>query len=660
MCGIAGIWFPRETADADAQRVVRSMAEALRHRGPDAGAEWVDGQTGVALGHRRLSILDLSPAGAQPMEDITGRFVIAFNGEIYNHRDLRRRLEDDGAAPVWRGHSDTETLLAAIASWGVGSALDRVSGMFAFALWDRSTRSLILVRDRLGEKPLYYGWSNGALIFASELKALLAYPGFDNAIDQEAIGAFLRFSYVPEPTTIFRGIRKLQPGHLLCFTSASDTPEPQPYWSLEATVLEGRLGRLDHDYPTLCEQVEACLRDVVSSQMLSDVPLGCFLSGGVDSSLVAALMQSASRRKIRTFSIGFEDTRFNEAEYARRVATHLGAEHTEFILTERDALLVVPDLPKIYDEPFADSSQIPTVLLSRLTRKHVTVALSGDGGDEIFGGYNRYTFAPDLWHLAAGVPGVGRRAAGRLIAALQSFGTGDQSLLRSLARCFGLPVTTIDKLSKLGGAIARARDFKDFYYEIVSTFPDPAAVLLEPNAGMDGLRLTTAADAFLQREEWMMAMDTITYLPGDILVKLDRAAMSASLETRAPFLDRRVVELAWRLPLSAKIDGRTGKRILRDILYRYVPRELQERPKQGFAIPLDRWLRGELREWADSLLCSEQILATGVFDPSKIKNLWRDHQSMRDNVGPRLWAILTMQSWLLDNRAPPLSVCAKL
>ena len=342
MCGILGLWLPRGQAGVDIGSIVRGMAHAILHRGPDAGAEWVDEKTGVALGHRRLSILDLSAAGAQPMEDFSGRFVIVFNGEIYNHLDLRRRLEDEGAAPpAWRGHSDTETLLAAITSWGVNRALERACGMFAFALWDRSTRSLTLARDRLGEKPLYYGWSNGALIFGSELKALLAYPGFDNPINQEAVTAFMRFSYVPEPMTIFRGIRKLTPGSHLTFTSVSERSEPQPYWSLETVALEGVLAPLYDDYSELCDRVEACLRDVVSSQMLSDVPLGCFLSGGVNSSLVAALMQSASRRKIRTFSIGFEDARFNEAGYARRVAAHLGSEHTDFVVTESDALSVV-------------------------------------------------------------------------------------------------------------------------------------------------------------------------------------------------------------------------------------------------------------------------------------------------------------------------------
>ena len=647
MCGIAGIWSTRGLLNSDSRRIVGSMADAIAHRGPDGYGLWTDNENGVALAHRRLAILDLSPAGDQPMQDTSGRFVIVFNGEIYNHLDLRRSLDDEGAAPAWRGHSDTETLLAAIMAWGVKGALERVCGMFAFALWDRFARTLTLARDRLGEKPLYYGWSNGALLFGSELEALTAYPGFDNAIDREAIAAFLRFSYVPEPATIFRRVRKLPPGHLVLLMSASDEPAPQAYWWLETVALEGSDKRLEDDYSVLCDQVESCLKEVVASQMLSDVPLGCFLSGGIDSSLVAALMQGVSRQKIRTFTMGFDDQRFNEADHARQVAAHLGTEHTEFIVTEADALSVVSDLPKIYDEPFADPSQIPTILLSRLTRQHVTVALSGDGGDEVFGGYNRYTFAPDLWRLAAAMPGVCRRVAGHAITALQAAAINERSLLRSCAGHLGLPVTTIDKLSKFGGAIGRAEDFKGLYREIVSTFPDPSAVLLEPVAEAQGAHLSSAADMLLGHEEWMMATDAVTYLPGDILVKVDRAAMSASLETRAPFLDRRVVELAWRLPLAAKIRGRTGKRILRDILYRHVPQNLVERPKQGFAIPLDRWLRGDLRDWAENLLSTKQIAATGVFDARKVEALWRDHQSKKDNAGWRLWTILMMQSWLL-------------
>jgi asparagine synthase (glutamine-hydrolysing) len=653
MCGIAGFFNagPRSLrAGGPARSRLQPMADAIAHRGPDADGFWSDDDAGIAFAHRRLSILDLSPAGAQPMEDHSGRYVIVLNGEIYNHLELRRRMESQGERSGWFGHSDTETLVNAIACWGLQATLESACGMFAFALWDRSARRLTLVRDRLGEKPLYYGWANQTLLFGSELKAILAYPGCDDRLDREAIAAYLRFSYIPEPATIYRLIRKLQPGHLFSIGTESDAAEPRPYWSLEDVALDGVRQRRREPYVDLCEMVEATLTDVVGSQMLSDVPLGCFLSGGIDSSLVAALMQRTSRNKVRTFSVGFEDKRFDESGYARRVAEHLGTEHTEFIVTENDALSLVPDLPNIYDEPFADTSQIPTALLSRLSRRHVTVALTGDGGDEVFGGYNRYIFAPNVLRYTSVLPEPVRKMAGAALGKLQSTGTKQKSGAYAVASYLGLPITTVDKLSRVGAAISHSSDAKRLYRELVSTFVDPAAIMLGGSEEAAGTCLSNGADQALGAEEWMMAMDSISYLPGDILVKVDRAAMSASLETRAPFLDRRVVELAWRLPLDAKINGRIGKRILRDILYRYVPRELLERPKQGFAIPLDRWLRENLRDWAGSLLSRDQVVATGLFDPDKTEALWRAHQLGKDNLGHQLWTLLMMQAWLLQHR----------
>lgn len=652
MCGIAGIWWRGKRREAELRNAAIRMADAIRHRGPDAGGSWVDEEAGIALGHRRLSILDLSPAGAQPMMSPSGRYVLAFNGEIYNHLELRTRLAAEGQASRSRGHSDTETLLASIDVWGLAPTLERANGMFALALWDRSTRRLTLARDRLGEKPLYYGWCGGAFAFGSELKALMAFPGFDNGLDQSAIAAFLRYSYVPDPASIFCDVFKLPAGCTLSLDHAGARPAPVPYWSLEEVARKGSSARLQDGYESLVEQVKTCLSDVVRSQMLSDVPLGCFLSGGIDSSLIAALMQKIADQPVRTFSIGFEDARFNEAPHARRIAEHLGTRHTEFIVTEADALAVIRDLPGIYDEPFSDSSQIPTVLLSRLTRQHVTVALSGDGADEIFGGYNRYTLVPQLWRLVARVPAPGRRALGRVIGAMQAIGVREHSWLRSAARQLRLPVTTADKLSRIGSALERADDVASLYREIVSTCPEPSALLAHPccemKAPLDGAPGTLLWDA-----EWMMAQDAVTYLPGDILVKVDRAAMSASLETRAPFLDRRVVELAWQLPLSAKIKGGVGKRILRDILDRHVPRQLMERPKQGFAIPLDRWLRGELREWAGDMLSKEALARTGVFNGKSVTRLWEGHQKGRDNAGAQLWSALMLQMWLArrDSRA---------
>ena len=442
--------------------------------------------------------------------------------------------------------------------------------------------------------------------------------------------------------------------------SPRDRPLPEAYWSLKAVAIEGTRNHLNAPHEARCTRVETCLLDVVKSQMLSDVPLGCFLSGGINSSLIAALMQKVAAQPVRTFSVGFEDARFNEAEHARRVALHLGTAHTEFIVTEANALAVIAELPVIYDEPFADASQIPAILLSRLTRQHVSVALSGDGGDEVFGGYNRYTFGPGLWRLAGAIPGPGRRAAGRAAMALQGFGTSETSMLRAAAHRLGLPVTTIDKLSRFGGAVGRAEDFAGLYLELVSTCWNPSSVLLEETEEARPLSLERHGDRMLSHEEWMMAMDALTYLPGDILVKVDRAAMSTSLETRAPFLDRRVVELAWQLPLGAKIRGRTRKEVLRDILFSHVPRELLERPKQGFAIPLDCWLRGDLRDWAADLLSPVRLAETGIFNARSVGGLWHDHQIRKNNFGMQIWAVLMMQSWLLHykqaNAAMPLEV----
>ncbi|ADP69689.1 asparagine synthase (glutamine-hydrolyzing) [Rhodomicrobium vannielii ATCC 17100] len=645
MCGIAGIWWPEGQRQGEAEVVAAAMAARLHHRGPDARGVWADGAAGIALGHARLSILDLSPAGAQPMVSASGRHVVVFNGEIYNHLDLRRELEAAGAAPVWRGHSDTETLLALCDRHGIEAALRSATGMFALAVWDRAERTLTLARDRMGEKPLYFGRADRALVFASELKALRAAPGFEAEIDPASVAAYLRHSCVPEPHCIYRGVRKVEPGALVRLSHPAEAAfaEPRSYWSLGATIAAAE--PLGGDYRAMCNEVEACLAEVVRSQMLSDVPLGCFLSGGIDSSLTAALMTRAAKGPVRTYAIGFEDARFNEAPHARRVAEHLGTAHTEFTLTEVDALSVISELPAIYDEPFADPSQIPTLLLARLTRQHVTVALSGDGGDEVFGGYNRYTFGPRMLEWGQLLPAPLRRAAGRSIQALQRMGTSESSWLRPAARGLGLPMTTVDKLSRFGRAFADAGDTEALYRGLVSTCNAPASLMASPAAEAASRSLGAVARD-LTPAEWMMATDALTYLPGDILVKVDRAAMSASLETRAPFLDRRVVELAWRLPISARIEDGKGKRILRDILNRYVPRQLMERPKQGFAIPLDAWLRGPLRAWAEDLITPAVLRETGVLDAGAVGPLWDAHQGGQDNAGWTLWAILMLQSWL--------------
>jgi asparagine synthase (glutamine-hydrolysing) len=633
-----------------AEDVLRKMAGSLLHRGPDAEGFWRDDDTGVGLAHRRLSILDLSPAGAQPMQSASGRYVLIYNGEIYNHLSIRHGLEERKAAPKWRGHSDTETLLAAIEHWGLEETLKRAYGMFALALWDRKERTLFLARDRIGEKPLYYGWSGGAFLFGSEVKALRAFPDFRPELNIEAISAFLRFSYVPAPHSIYHNIYKLRPGHILRIATADRncSPEPFPYWNLKMVAEQRAAERAtSRGYGDLVTWTEELLGDVVQSQMLSDVPLGVFLSGGIDSSLVTALMQSRASNPVRSFSIGFDVDRFNEADHARAIANHFGTDHTEFTVTEADALDLIPDQPQIFDEPFADSSQLPTILLSHLTRQKVTVALSGDGGDEMFGGYNRHIFAPILWQRLGTLPKAARQFVSVGASAAQWLATGQGAApLSRLGNSLGLPVTAIDRLSKFGGAIGRAGDFCGFYRELVSTWPEPGRLMQQSGEASSILDEPDRLPKRAELAEELMALDALSYLPDDIMVKVDRSSMSCSLETRAPLLDSRVIEHAWSLPLSAKIDGRTGKRILRDVLARHMPRELFERPKQGFAIPLDAWLRGRLKDWAGDLLSQSAIKKHGLLNAAEVDKTWRAHQSGRDNAGARLWTVLMLQSWL--------------
>ncbi len=654
MCGIAGFWTDSASPRGDhARNVARGMADAICHRGPDSSGEWIDTAAGIALAHRRLSIVDISAAGAQPMVSASGRNVIVFNGEIYNHRELRSELERAGAAPAWRGHSDTETLLAAIEHWGIEASLVRLTGMFAFAVWDTRARTLSLARDRMGEKPLYYGWTGQTFLFGSELHALEAFPEFGASIDRRAVAAYVRYSYIPAPHSIYQGISKLPPGMWLHVTTANPalTPEPQQYWSLDNVVSNGTDARHAAAPLNAASDLETLLQEVVASQMLSDVPLGAFLSGGIDSSLITALMQKHSSRPVRTFSIGFDDPRFNEAVHARAVATHLKTDHTEFIVTAKDALAIVPDLVKVFDEPFADPSQIPTILLSRLTRQSVTVAMSGDGGDEIFGGYNRYLFGPQIWNRLGHLPKSLRTGLGAAARGAQRFTTTSAAApLTALATKMGLPITTIDKFSKFGGAIGRSQDFDAFYKDIISTWPDPNEIAVNGVEAESLLDRRIAGWGPKHNAERMMALDALTYLPDDILVKVDRSAMSASLETRVPFLDRRVVEHAWRLPLSVKIKGHTGKHILREILYRHVPRDIVERPKQGFAIPIDTWLRNDLRDWAESLLAKDKLASGGLFKPNVVRQTWDEHISGRDNHGWRLWSVLMCQAWLGQRR----------
>ncbi|MCX8114935.1 MAG: asparagine synthase (glutamine-hydrolyzing) [Burkholderiaceae bacterium] len=635
------------------------MTEVLRHRGPDGGDIWRDDAAGIALGHRRLSILDLSPAGHQPMVSACGRFVIAFNGEIYNHLDLRRQLGHPTLGPVsappreasaWRGHSDTETLLAGFARWGVRATIEKAIGMFAIALWDRETRTLTLVRDRIGEKPLYYATVDGTFLFASELKAIRAYPRFRAVIDRGALALLLRHNYIPAPYSIYEGVRKLPPGHLLevsMTTRAAGIEQPrspQPYWSIRSVIERGRNTFNGGDADAIAS-LDSLLRDAVRQQMIADVPLGAFLSGGIDSSTTVALMQAQSSRPVRTFTIGFHEAGYDEARHAKAVARHLGTDHTELYVTPRQALDVIPRLPTIYDEPFSDSSQIPTHLVSQMARRHVTVALSGDAGDELFGGYNRYVWALALWRRLQRFPGSVRAACARALTAVSPatwdrlFALGNPLLPTRLRYA-----NAGDKVHKLA-AMLTAREPEAIYARLVSHWDTPALVVIgatepktpinDPGAWIDRL-------SFAER---MMFLDTITYLPDDILVKVDRAAMAVSLETRVPLLDHRVVEFAWCLPPSMKLRDGHGKWLLRQVLYKYVPRALVERPKMGFGVPIDAWLRGPLREWAESLLDPSRLRREGYFDPALIRQKWDEHLSERRNWQYHLWDILMFPSW---------------
>jgi asparagine synthase (glutamine-hydrolysing) len=646
MCGLAGFLGGASFgASSVLLSLLSKMSGQIIHRGPDDAGYWHDAEGKIGLGHRRLSILDLSPAGHQPMHSPSGRYVIAFNGEIYNHLDLRRELEVKEEF-AWRGHSDTETLLAGFDVWGIRQTVERTTGMFAFAVWNNASRVLTLARDRLGEKPLYYGWqgtgSNRAFLFGSELKALKAHPAFSAQIDRGALCLLLRHNAIPAPYSIYEGISKLNPG---CMLSISlDRPEPQisQYWSLPEMARAGMAKRFSGSAEAAVDQLDELLKDAVRQQMVADVPLGAFLSGGIDSSAVVALMQTQSKRPVKTFTIGFDDAGYNEAVHARAVAKHLGTDHTELYIQPQQARDVIPRLPTLYCEPFSDSSQIPTFLVSQLARQHVTVSLSGDAGDELFAGYNRYQMTDRLWHCLVRIPKPVRSLLARGITSV-SPGWWDR-LARfipgaSRYRVFG------DKLHKGAGVLASG-SVDELYLGLASHQTRPVSWVIgghEPLTKLTGLQPALEG---LSPVERMMVLDSISYLPDDILVKVDRAAMGVSLESRVPFLDHRVVEFAWTLPLDYKLrDGQT-KWLLRQVLYRYVPKELIERPKMGFGIPLDAWLRGPLREWAEALLDEARLKREGYFHPAPIREKWIEHLSGGRNWSHHLWDVLMFQAWL--------------
>lgn len=645
MCGIAG-FIDLSSHGESTEELLKKMGAAIAYRGPDDSGVWFDNEVGIGLSHRRLAIVDLSSAGHQPMVSASSRYILAFNGEIYNHLKLRKSLEKSGSAPNWRGHSDTETLLAGFDAWGLQSMVEKTIGMFAFAVWDCHTRILTLGRDRLGEKPLYYGWQGETFLFGSELKALRAHPAFDAEVDRNALALFMRHNCIPSPYSIYQGIAKLQPGCLLSVSQSQREPSIVSYWSGKQIVEIGQANPFTGTSSEAVTVLEDLLIDAVGQQMMADVPLGAFLSGGVDSSTLVALMQAQSSRPVRTFSIGFNDEHYDEAQYAKAVAKHLGTDHTELYVTSQDARDVIPCLSNLFDEPFSDSSQIPTFLVSNMARQHVTVSLSGDAGDELFGGYNRYVKTHNLWGRISKLPLSVRRLLSSVI-----FGISPQTwndLGGKIAYFQPNRASNLnwgEYLHKAAGLIT-SHSVTDLYRGCVSHWADPREVVLgaiEPST----MHTDVARQPNTNSEvELMMALDMLCYLPDDILTKVDRASMGVSLESRVPFLDHRVVEFAWRLPLEYKLRNGVGKWALREVLYKYIPKSLIERPKHGFGVPIHSWLRGPLRDWAEELLNEKRLLQEGYFNPAPIRQKWAQHISGKMNWQHHLWDVLMFQAWL--------------
>jgi asparagine synthase (glutamine-hydrolysing) len=645
MCGLAG-FAGFKALGQEPEIVAREMADAIRHRGPDDQGTWIDVEAEIALAHRRLSIVDLSPAGHQPMPSASGRHVIVFNGEIYNHRELRARLEQEGRGIQWRGSSDTEVLLEAAAAWGLGRALELSVGMFALALFDRETRRLSLARDRLGEKPLYYGHAGGSFLFGSELKALARHPGWIGELDRDAVAMFMETGNVPAPYSIYLGIKKLLPGTILTVDLTTGAETSETYWDVHAIASAGLAHPFQGTAEEAVERTEALLKASIAGQMIADVPLGAFLSGGIDSSTVVALMQSQSARPVRTFSIGFHVEGYDEAQHAKAVAKQLGTEHTELYVSEADAIEVIPRLPDIYCEPFADPSQIPTFLLSKLAREHVTVSLSGDGGDELFGGYSRHTFARSYWPTLRRFPRAARHGIASTVARV-SPATWDKAMNPLLAMLpkAKRPPRFGEQLHK-AASIAGSDDDEALYRALTTRWPADArpvpAARDVPRGGLLG-----SGDTLRN----MMFRDLIGYLPDDVLAKVDRAAMAVSLETRVPMLDHRLVEFSWSLPDSVLSRGGRSKWPLRHLLSKYVPRPLIDRPKSGFAVPIGTWLRGRLRDWAEGLLAPARLERDGLLDADLVRRMWDDHLSGRKNAQYALWNALMLNAWLDETGA---------
>ncbi len=648
MCGLTGFWDYKERLDAPLEAVASAMSEPICHRGPDDEGHWVAPEARLAFGFRRLAILELSPLGHQPMHSPDGRYTLTFNGEIYNFQSLRQTLE--GKGHQFEGRSDTEVMLGAFAEWGVEESVRRFRGMFAFAVWDAAERALSLARDRMGEKPMYYGVHEDVFLFGSELKSLRRHPAFDADVDRDALGLFLRHGYVPGPHSIYQGIRKLRPGTLLRLSEEdarrAAVPEPTLYWSLREVAQSGQQAPFEGDDEAAIDGTERRIREAVGRQMVADVPLGAFLSGGIDSSTIVALMQAESDRSVKTFTIGFHDPDYNEAGHAKAIAEHLGTDHTELYLSAEEARAVIPRLPTLYDEPFADPSQIPTFLVSRLARQDVTVSLSGDGGDELFGGYERYFRGLNHWRRLEQVPLPVRRSIGAVLGSpsRETWEAGAR-LLRPLVSDGWKHRMSGDFVRRMAGTVG-ARRPAAMYHDLVSHWSHPAELV---RGGCEhGTPFTNPAHdlAALDPLQEMMYLDAQTYLPDDILVKVDRAAMGVSLETRIPLLDPEVMEWAWSLPRSMKVRNGTGKWALRQVLYRHVPRELVERPKMGFGVPIGEWLRGPLHEWADELLDRDRLHAEGYLHPEPIRRCWRQHERGEQDWSFRLWNVLMFQAWL--------------
>ena len=649
MCGFCGfVGFRNMTTDTVIQ-TIKTMSATISHRGPDDSGVWCDQETEIVFGHQRLAIQDLSKAGGQPMLSNNGRYVIVFNGEIYNHKGLRAEISKTYSANKvnqrWHGHSDTETLLACFEAWGVKDTLNKLSGMFAFALWDKEEKTLYLSRDRFGEKPLYYGFQNGVFLFSSELKALRKHPSFEGVINRKAVALQMRYNYIPTPFCVYENIYKLEPGKLMIVKDGA-IARIENFWSADDAVINGKRNPFSGSELEAVSELDALLTNSVQEQMISDLEVGAFLSGGIDSSLIAAIMQKNSTKKVKTFSIGFEENGFDESPYAKTIAQHIGSSHSELYVSAADALNVIPKLPEIYDEPFSDSSQIPTFLVSKLAKSKVTVALSGDAGDELFCGYNRYLFTEKLFRRLEPMPYSLRLLTAYLLENTPAMAVN--SICNSVSTLFSgsrIPANMGDKLLK-STHLLRSAALEDVYGKLISHWPNPEDVVLGcEHFNSDGLTENQAYQNISNIEK-MMLLDTKNYLPDDILVKVDRAAMSVSLETRIPFLNKGVFEFAWSLPQSMKVKNGESKWVLRQLLKHYIPGELFERPKMGFGIPIGQWLRGPLRDWAEGLLCENRLRAEGILEPNAIRKKWAQHVSGRQSHQYQIWNVLMFQAWL--------------